>query len=47
MYALERREIKFRGSKTEYVCVNVKETRGKMKMQGAEVVETDELKYLG
>lgn len=29
------------------MCVNVKETRGKMKMQGAEVVETDESKYLG
>lgn len=26
MYALERREIQFRGSKTEYMCVNVKET---------------------
>lgn len=39
--------MKFRGSKTECMCVNVKETVGKMKMQGAEVVEIDELKYLG
>ena len=46
-YALERREMKVRRSKTEYMCVNEKVGSGTVQLQGAEVVKVDDFKYLG
>ena len=34
-------------SNTEYMCVNEKETSGRVRPQGAEVMKVQEFKYLG
>lgn len=42
-YALERRVSQ---NKTEYKCVNERETSVTVKLQGAEVMKVDEFTYL-
>lgn len=34
-------------NETEYLCVNESETDGMVKIQGEEIVNLDEFKYLG
>ncbi|KAK3575535.1 hypothetical protein QTP86_029288 [Hemibagrus guttatus] len=46
-FALERRGMKVSGSKTEYMCVNEREGSGTVRLQGEEVKEVQEFKYLG
>ncbi|KAK3506608.1 hypothetical protein QTP70_011016 [Hemibagrus guttatus] len=46
-FALERRGMKVSGSKTEYMCVNEREGRGTVRLQGEEVKKVQEFKYLG
>ncbi|XP_062866594.1 uncharacterized protein LOC134329279, partial [Trichomycterus rosablanca] len=46
-YALERRGMKVSRSKTEYMCVNGRETGGTVRLQGAEVTKVKDFKYLG
>ncbi|KAK3542201.1 hypothetical protein QTP86_018486, partial [Hemibagrus guttatus] len=45
--ALERRGMKVSRSKTEYMCVNEREGRGTVRLQGDEVKKVQEFKYLG
>ena len=44
-YALERRGIYRRN--TEYMCVNERQVKGTVKMQGEEVAKVEDFKYLG
>ncbi|KAK3526217.1 hypothetical protein QTP70_017770 [Hemibagrus guttatus] len=46
-FALERRGMKVSGSKTEYMCVNEREGSGTVRLQGEEVKNVQEFKYLG
>ncbi|KAK3537600.1 hypothetical protein QTP70_016993, partial [Hemibagrus guttatus] len=46
-FALERRGMKVSRSKTEYMCVNEREGRGTVRLQGEEVKKVQEFKYLG
>ena len=47
-FALERRGMKISRKKTEYLCVNKQEAgRPPLKLQGEDVPEVDEFKYLG
>ncbi|KAK3570237.1 hypothetical protein QTP86_017142, partial [Hemibagrus guttatus] len=46
-FALERRGMKVRRSKTEYMCVNEREGSGTVRLQGEEVKKVQEFKYLG
>ncbi|KAK3556562.1 hypothetical protein QTP70_009536 [Hemibagrus guttatus] len=46
-FALERRGMKVSRSKTEYMCVNEREGSGTVRLQGEEVKEVQEFKYLG
>lgn len=46
-FALERRGMKVSRSKTEYMCINERESSGMVRLQGAEVVKVQEFKYLG
>ena len=41
-FTLERRGMKVSRSKTEYMCVNERETSGIVRLQGAEVVKVQE-----
>ena len=47
IYTLERRGIKVNRRKTEYMCVNERQVKGTMKMQGEEVAKVEDFKYLG
>lgn len=44
-YALGRKGMKVNEIKTEYMCVNERESVN-VKLQGAEIVKVDEFKYL-
>ncbi|GLD52571.1 myosin-IIIa-like protein [Lates japonicus] len=46
-YALERRGMKVSHSKTEYMCVNERDPRGKVRLQGVEIMKVEDFKYLG
>ena len=46
-YALERRGMKVNRRKTEYMCVNERQVKGTVKMQGEEVAKVEDFKYLG
>ena len=46
-YALERRGIKVNRRKTEYMCVNERQVKGTVNMQGEEVAKVEDFKYLG
>ncbi|KAK3510265.1 hypothetical protein QTP70_032584 [Hemibagrus guttatus] len=46
-FALERRGMKVSRSKTEYMCVNGREGSGTVRLQGEEVKNVQEFKYLG
>ncbi|KAK3544853.1 hypothetical protein QTP86_027527, partial [Hemibagrus guttatus] len=46
-FTLERRGMKVSRSKTEYMCVNEREGRGTVRLQGEEVKKVQEFKYLG
>ena len=46
-YALERRGMKLNRRKTEYMCVNERQVKGTVKMQGEEVAKVEDFKYLG
>ncbi|KAK3545339.1 hypothetical protein QTP70_004061 [Hemibagrus guttatus] len=46
-FALERRGMKVSCSKTEYMCVNEREGSGTVRLQGEEVKNVQEFKYLG
>ncbi|MCI4385498.1 hypothetical protein PGIGA_G00051260 [Pangasianodon gigas] len=46
-FVLERRGMKVSRSKTEYMCVNEREGSGTVRLQGEEVKEVQEFKYLG
>ena len=46
-YALERRGMKVNRRKTEYMCVNERQVNGTVKMQGEDVAEVEDFKYLG
>ena len=46
-YALERRGMKVNRRKTECMCVNEKQVKGTVKMQGEEVAKVEDFKYLG
>ena len=48
-YALERRGMKVKRRKTEYMCVNERQDTGSgtVKMLGEEVAKVDDFKYLG
>ena len=46
-YALERRGMKINRRKTEYMCVNERQDKGTVKMQGEEVAKVEDFKYLG
>ena len=45
--ALERREMKVSCSNTEYMCVNERNPRGTVRLQGAEMKKLEDFKYLG
>ena len=47
IYALERRGMKVNSRKTEYVCVNERQVKGTVKMQGEEVAKVEDFKDLG
>ena len=47
IYALERRGMKVNRRKTEYMCVNERQVKGTVKMQGEEVAKVEDFKYLG
>ena len=47
IYALERRGMKVNRRKTEYMCVNERQVKGTLKMQGEEVAKVEDFKYLG
>ena len=46
-YALERRGMKVNRRKTEYMCVNERQVKGTLQMQGEEVAKVEDFKYLG
>ena len=46
-YALERRGMKVNRRKTEYMCLNERQVKGTVKMQGEEVAKVEDFKYLG
>ena len=46
-YALERRGMKVNRRKTECMCVNKKQVKGTVKMQGEDVAKVEDFKYLG
>ncbi|TKS65679.1 RNA-directed DNA polymerase from mobile element jockey [Collichthys lucidus] len=46
-FALERREMKFSHSKTEYMCVNERDASGRVRLQGEEIKKVEDFKYLG
>ena len=46
-YALESRGMKICRTKTKYLCVNKSEDRPAMKLEGADVDEVEDFKYLG
>ncbi|KAK3544385.1 hypothetical protein QTP86_010144 [Hemibagrus guttatus] len=46
-FVLERRGMKVRCCKTEYMCVNEREGSGTVRLQGEEVKKVQEFKYLG
>ena len=46
-YALERRGMKVNRRKTEYRCVNERQVKGAVTMQGEEVAKVEDFKYLG
>ena len=46
-YALERSGMKVNRRKTEYMCVNERQVKGTVKMQGEEVGKVEDFKYLG
>jgi len=46
-YALESRGLRISRTKTEYLCGNKKDPQSSIKLQGADVQETDDFKYLG
>ncbi|KAK3546573.1 hypothetical protein QTP70_029961, partial [Hemibagrus guttatus] len=46
-WRFERRGMKVSGSKTEYMCVNEREGSGTVRLQGEEVKNVQEFKYLG
>ena len=46
-HALERRGMKVRHNKTEYMCVNERNPSGTVKLQGAEIKKVEDFKYLG
>ncbi|KAK2887924.1 hypothetical protein Q8A73_019372 [Channa argus] len=45
--ALENRGMKLSRSKTEYMCVNERDSGGMVRLQGAEVKKVQDFKYLG
>ena len=45
MSAMERKGMKVSHSNTEYVCVNEKEARGTVRLEGVEVENVHEFKY--
>ena len=47
IYALERRGMKVNRRKTEYMCVNERQVKGTVKMQGEEVAKVEDFKYIG
>ena len=47
IYALERRGMNANRRKTEYMCVNERQVKGTVKMQGEEVAKVEDFKYLG
>ena len=46
-YALERRGMKVNRRKTECMCVNERQVKGTVKIQGEEVAKVEDFKYLG
>ena len=46
-YALERRGMKVNRRKTEYMCVNERQVKDTVKIQGEEVAKVEDFKYLG
>ena len=46
-FALERRGMKVSHSKTEYMCVNERDTSGRVRLQGEEIKKVEDFKYLG
>ena len=46
-YALERRGMEVNRRETEYMCVNERQVKGTVKMQGEEVAKVEDFKYLG
>ena len=46
-YALESRGLRISRSKTEYLCGNKKDSQPPIKLQDADVPETEDFKYLG
>ena len=45
-YALERKGVKVSHSETEYLCVNERDSRGTMRLQGAKMKKVDDYKCL-
>ena len=46
-YALESRGLRISRTKTEYLCGNKKDIQSPIKLQGADVPETEDFRYLG
>ncbi|WP_139267332.1 reverse transcriptase domain-containing protein, partial [Escherichia coli] len=46
-FALERRGMKLSRSKTEYMCVNERDSSRTVRLQGVEVKKVEDFKYLG
>ena len=46
IYALDRRGMKVNRRKTEYRCVNERQVKGTVTMQGEEVAKVEDFKYL-
>ena len=46
-YALERRGMKVSRSKTEYMCVNERNSGGTVRLQGVEIKKLEDFRYLG
>ena len=44
IYALERRGMKVNRRKTEYMCVNERQVKSTVKIQGEEVVKVEDFK---
>ena len=45
-YALESRGMKVGSSETEYMCVNERDPRGTVSLQGVEIKKVEDFKYL-